>query len=430
MKPNSLNGNKPARVSSHVFLSLCSISLGMFIVWAYLGQIDIVTVAQGVVVPATKIKTVQHLEGGIIQTINVREGDRVKKGEALVELEGLVSSANLKELEVRLTSLRIDLVRLKAELGGAEYLEFETDLKENHSDLISAAIERFNTRRSHIRNLISAQGHSVKQREEEVREINARITKNTDSLKYVEEQVSISDELMRENLTNRMLHLNLLKERTLIGGALNEDAAAINRIKAAKREAQVRLSTLHDNYLIETRVEYDDIYPLYLELSQRRKKLIDSLKRTVLRAPVDGFIKVLYHSTVGGVVRPGDTVIDLVPKGDRLLVEVQLPVQEVVFISVGQVSTVRLAIAGTEKFGQLQGRVVHISPDSIRLADETPFYIVKIELNGDHFESKGKKYPLLPGVQVTCSITTGKRSVLEYVLEPFLSIKHTAFQER
>ena len=358
------------------------------------------------------------------------EQTKIHVGSALIELEGLVSSANLKELEVRLTSLRIDLVRLKAELADAKKLEFETDLKENHNDLISAAIERFNTRRSHIHNLISAQRHSVKQREEEAREIRARITKNADSLKFVEEQVSISDGLMAEDLTNRMLHLNLLKERTLIKGALNEDAAATNRIKAAQEEAEVRLSTLHDSYLIETREKFDEIYPLYLELSQRRKKLIDSLKRTVLRAPVDGFIKVLYHSTVGGVVRPGDTVIDLVPKGDRLLVEVRLPVQEVVFISVGQISTVRLAIAGTEKFGQLQGRVVHVSPDSIRLADETPFYIVKIELNGDYFQSKGKKYPLLPGVQVTCSITTGKRSVLEYVLEPFLSIKHTAFQER
>ena len=164
--------------------------------------------------------------------------------------------------------------------------------------------------------------------------------------------------------------------------------------------------------------------------SQRRKKLKDNLKRTVLRAPVDGLIKFLYHSTIGGIVKPGGTVVDIVPEGDKLLIEAQLPVQEVIYVASGQIAKVRPLTPDAANFGQLEGRVVHVSPDSIREADKIPFYLITIELESEFFKSKGKRYPLLPGIQVTCSIRTGDRSILDYLISPFMDITSTALRER
>ena len=417
-------------VAGHSFLVICSISLVILAVWAYFGRIDIVTVAQGIVVPSSKIKTVQHLEGGIIRAINFKEGERVKKGAPLVVLEGTASSADLKEIDVRIVTLRIDLSRLRAELKRADSVTFEQDLVNEHGDLVSAAIEHFNTKRSHIKNLISSQRLSVAQREEEAKEMQARISKITESLRLIREQVVISNSLMKENLTNRMTHLELLKERALLNGELNEAAFSVKRIEAAKSEAEVRMLTLRDHYLTQTRSELDQADTMYRELLQRRKKLKDSLKRTVLRAPVDGLIKYLYHSTIGGIVKPGGTVVDIVPEGDKLLIEAQLAVQEVIYVASGQIAKVRPLTPDAANFGQLEGRVVHISPDSIREGDKIPFYLITIELESEFFKSKGKTYPLLPGIQVTCSIRTGDRSVLEYLIGPFMNIPVTALHER
>ena len=173
-------------VTGHSFLVICSISLVILAVWAYLGRIDIVTVAQGIVVPSSKIKTVQHLEGGIIREINFKEGEKVKKGAPLVVLEGTASSADLKEVDVRLITLRIDLTRLRAELDGADSITFEPDLVNENKYLVTDAIKHFNTRRSHIRNLISSQRQSVAQREQEAKEMEARISKISVSLKLIE----------------------------------------------------------------------------------------------------------------------------------------------------------------------------------------------------------------------------------------------------
>ena len=417
-------------VAGHSFLVICSISLVILAVWAYFGRIDIVTVAQGVVVPSSKIKTVQHLEGGIIRAINFREGEKVVKGAPLVVLEGTASSADLKEVDVRLITLRVDLTRLRAELDNADSITFEPDLMSKHKDLVAAAIKHFNTRRSHIRNLISSQRQSVTQREEEAKEMQARISKITESLQLIGEQIVISKGLMKEDLTNRMAHLELLKERALLSGGLNEAASSVKRIEAAKIEAEVRMLTLRDHYLAETRSKFDQADSTYRELSQRRKKLKDNLKRTVLRAPVDGLIKYLYHSTIGGIVKPGGTVVDIVPEGDKLLIEAQLPVQEVIYVASGQIAKVRPLTPDAANFGQLEGRVVHVSPDSIREGDKIPFYLITIELESENFESKGKMYPLLPGIQVTCSIRTGDRSVLEYLIGPFMTIPNTALHER
>ena len=419
-----------SNVAGHSFLTICSISLIALTVWAYWGRIDIVTVAQGVVVPSSKIKTVQHLEGGIIRKINFREGEKVKKGAPLVVLEGTASNADLSEVDVRLITLRVDLSRLKAELEEDDRVTFEPDLVSDHADLVSAAIKHFNTRRSHIRNLIASQSQSVAQREEESKEIQARILKITEGLKLIDEQIVISQGLLKEDLTNRMAHLELLKERALLNGELNEAASSVKRIEAGKIEAEVRMLTLRDHYLKETRNEFDQSDSMYRELLQRRKKLKDNLKRTVLRAPVDGLIKFLYHSTIGGIVKPGGTVVDIVPEGDKLLIEAQLPVQEVIYVASGQIAKVRPLTPDAANFGQLEGRVVHVSPDSIREADKIPFYLITIELESEFFKSKGKRYPLLPGIQVTCSIRTGDRSILDYLISPFMDITSTALRER
>ena len=418
------------RAMTHVFLFLCMALVVGFLAWSWLGRLDIVSTASGEVVPSSQAKSVQHLEGGIISEILVREGDEVTKDQPLVVLESTTSGADVKELTVRLTSLRVDLARLEAELVGADEPVFPGDIAAAHPHLVNQAIALFETRRSRLDNQIGAQRELVTQRSQEIKIISARLVNEKESLKLLKEQVAISEDLLKDDLTNRMLHLNLLKDVAELKGRIGEDEAAFPSAVAAHKEAQVRLAGIRDSDQEQVRQDLDEKRRSLDELSSRMSKFEDSLKRTVLRSPVDGVVNTLYVTTVGGVVAPGDTVVDLVPGGDRLVVEAQLPVQDVGYVHPGQTATVQLASADAVRFGNLDGEVVLVSPDTKETADGIPYYKVRIEIERDYFERRSARYRLVPGVAVMCNILTGTRSVMEYILNPFIGGAQSALRER
>jgi adhesin transport system membrane fusion protein len=168
----------------------------------------------------------------------------------------------------------------------------------------------------------------------------------------------------------------------------------------------------------------------YNELLQRILKFEDNLSRTVLRSPVNGVVKTLYVVTIGGVLKPGFTVVDIVPGGDRLIIEAKLPTQDIGYVRRGQQALVMLASADAMRFGNLTGKVVRVSPDTLVTNEGMPFYKVRIETEQDHFQRGKLKYQLFPGMQVMTNIQTGQRTVLEYIFDPFLRSFNDAMLER
>jgi adhesin transport system membrane fusion protein len=423
-------GKTDPGAATHMLLALCVLVVVAFGFWGYYGRLDVVSIAVGEVVPSSKVKSVQHLEGGIVHAILVREGDVVKPGQPLVVLERTISGANVQELVVRMTALRIDIARHQAELAGTRRIAFQADLTRDHKKLAAAAVKRFNARNNRIRNQRAVQRQLVTQRREEAREIRARIRKNREKLALLREQIKISDELMKEELTNRMIHLNLLKEETTLKGGIAEDGAAVKRTEAAVKEAQAEIARQKNIDEEEVRGQLDDKLRSFDEFAERLEKLEDNLARTVLRSPVEGVVKSLNVATVGGVVRPGDTVLDIVPIGDSLVIEAKLPAQDVGYISLGQTAMVMLASADAVRFGRIKGKVINVSPDTLLTADNLPYYKVRVEVEQDYFEHRDARYSLVPGVQVICSIQTGRRSVFDYLLDPFIGAFQAAMQER
>jgi adhesin transport system membrane fusion protein len=425
LKKIRLKRNKP-----RVYIYSLLLMVGATVCWSYYGRIDIVTIAPGVVVPSSKIKIIKHLEGGIIRRINVREGDQVIKGETLVDLEVIVSGANLEEINVRLTRLQLDIVRLKTELSGDQELKNSEENNEVNQELIEASKALLKTRRRHINNLVNAQKARVLQLKQGEMEINERASKNKSILKIINEKMLISEELLKEDLTNRLEHLDLVNRRVEIEGKIKEGFWAFQRIGSEKKEAIIREKDIRENYISELRSDIDEKESLFRELFQRRNKIKDRLNRSTIRSPVDGKVKVLYHTTTGGIIKPGETILDLVPNDDRLLVEAKLAVEEVVYISLGQKAIVQLAARGNAGSAKILGKVIYISADSITKSGDAPFYLINIKLEKDYFEENGNVYKLLPGIQVFCSILTGSRSIMGYIFDPFFNIFDVALRER
>jgi adhesin transport system membrane fusion protein len=416
--------------ATHAFFFLCAATCVSFLAWSAIGTLDIVSVAQGEVIPSTQVKSIQHLEGGIVLEIMAREGQRVAQGQALVTLEPTTSGADVGELQVRLSSLRAEIARLEAEAEGKPAPEFDADLKAARPDLVAQVQERFDVRRRGNLSKITSQKEMMLQRKHEIEAITARIKTSEDQLKLQREQIKISEDLLKSDLTNRYNHLDLLKKSTELTGGIEQDKASVLRANASLKEAESTLQSIISSYQEEVGKELKETRVSFQELSQRIEKYKDSLKRTVVRSPVDGFIKTLYVVTIGGVVKPGGPIADVVPGEDRLVIEAKLPTQDIGYVEAGQAAKVKLASADATRFGALDGTVLSISPDALVTQDGMPYYKVRIETSADHFAQKNLKYFLFPGMQVMASIETGKRTVLEYLTDPMRGYVGDAMRER
>lgn len=414
---------------THLFLLTLVGAVLAFGVWSVFGRLDVVSFAVGEVVPSSQVKTVQHLEGGIVGAIMVREGDRVKTGQPLVALESTASGADVQELTVRIVSLTADVARLEAEITGQD-LTFPEGFEEENPDVARQSRGLFDHRRAQFDNDVAAQDALINQRLRESDEIKARMANTKSKLKLHKEQVSISEELLKDDLTNRMLHLNLLKEVANLEGMISEDTAALNRLDAAIEQERLKKDGIEGRFRIEARQELDEKRRSLDEFKNRIHKYQDSFQRSVLISPVEGVVMTLHVVTKGGVIPPGGSVVDIVPVGDAMVVEAKLAPQDVGYVHVGQVARVQLASADGSRFEHLEGKVSHVSPDTVETQDGTPYYKVRIKTDRDYFESDGQRYQLVPGVQVMCSIVTGTRSVMEYIASPFMGSFRTALQER
>ena len=427
-----LSKNRLANKSSKdlSILRLLYITVSAIFVWMWLGTLDVVSLTMGNVVPSSQIKTIQHLEGGIVYKIHVEEGQKVIAGQSLVELETTDSEANVGEMLVRLDTLTVQMARLDAESIGSEEITFTPEVEQRTPKLARQEKALFKARRDGYLSGIASQQGLVLQKEQVIEQVSSRLVHSENKLKLLQEQISISDELLKDELTNRYNHITLLKDESVLLSQIDEDKALIKGSEASLVEAQEKLNEIRLGYQANSRGELEESRREHGELSQRMEKLKDSLKRTVLRAPVDGTIKTLNVHTVGGVIRPGEVVIEIVPVDDMLLIEVKLPPQDVGFVQVGQTAQIRLASADATRLGKLDGRVIHISPDSIVDEEGIAFYKVRIRTEQNFFERNELKYFLSPGVQVSAGIVTGERTVFEYLFEPFLGGMERALRER
>ena len=181
--------------------------------WMYLAELDMVSVAEGEVIPSTNVKYVQHLEGGILSRILVKEGEQVSAEQPLFELESTASMADVEELEVRLNGLSVDLFRLEAESSGAEQPAYPDEFEALHPILVARSQMQFEQRRFRYYSERDSQQEQIKQKEQEIGKISARIASLRPGLELIGEQISISEDLLKDELTNRYNHLSLLRDR-------------------------------------------------------------------------------------------------------------------------------------------------------------------------------------------------------------------------
>ena len=384
-----------------IVFSLFAFTLSL---WMFLFNIDIISNAEGQVIPAGEVKTIQHLEGGIIDQILIQESDMVKKDDPLVILAATASEVDVDEAQVQIDAKIIESIRLEAEINDFGVPIFSDELVNNRPDLVNKSLELFISRKEKL--------------EGAIKEVTAAVVQHQTAIDILLKQTQMSEQLLQEGIITEFSHLNLLKE--------------LNAAKGALEVAMEEKDNLTKKFIEEARNDRQIAQREISELNETMKALKDNLDRTVITAPVDGVIKNLFFVTIGGVIRPGEAILDIVPTKDNLIVEARLQESDIGFVKPGQSAVVKLSSADAVNFGQIEGMVERISPDTEQDENDNRivFYNIFVELDQNYFESKEKTYYLVPGVKVTASIQIGERTLANYLLSPFIGSLGQSFQER
>jgi adhesin transport system membrane fusion protein len=415
------------------FLLVCLALFASFVIWAYLAQIDEVARGAGRVIPSSKQQVVQSLEGGIVKEISVHEGDKVEKGQTLLLIDKTGFSSDLGEIEAKVLALQGAVTRLQTEASNpdASEVKFPEELRTQAPSVVSSEQALFSIRRSNLINQLSVLNDRLIQKRQELAELDESRKRFQNSLQIAQEERAMKAPLAASGIVPKTDILKLDREIVDYQGQLATTNQSIPRIQAAIREAE---GLVQDQKLTFRQTAQSELTTKLADLEVARQSMTaakDRVVRTDLRSPVDGFVNKLHVNTVGGVVRPGDPLVEITPMEDTLMVEARIQPRDIAFIRPDQKALVKLTAYDFSIYGGLEGKVAVVSSDSIvDEANKETYYTVTVKTDESVLRKGDKSLPIIPGMVASVDIMTGKKSVLDYLLKPILKARYEALRER
>ncbi|WP_343560016.1 HlyD family type I secretion periplasmic adaptor subunit [Kiloniella sp. b19] len=404
-----------------------------FGVWAHYAIVDEVTRGEGTIVPSRKTQVIQNLEGGIVSEILVREGDIVEEGDIVIRIDNTQARASFRDAKSQRNVLEATVARLMAEFSGLDELVFDEAFIEQAPQEVSDQLSLFNARKQQLDAQIRVLRNQEQQRTQEVAEARSRISQLRRSLQLARDEMAITEPLVKKGISPRVDLIRVQRQVADLEGEISTLRTSIPRLESAVREAQQRI----DEVRLTSQAEVSD------ELNRTRAELKsviesiaageDTVKRTDVRSPVHGTIKELKHNTVGGVIRPGEDIVEIVPLDDTLLIEAKIRPADRAFLRSGQKAIVKVTAYDFSIYGGLEAELERISASTIKEqkgGQEESFYRVYLRSEDNKIINRGKELDIIPGMTANVEILTGKKSVLDYLLKPILKARDGALRER
>ncbi|MCP1648833.1 HlyD family type I secretion periplasmic adaptor subunit [Pseudomonas nitroreducens] len=377
--------------ASSVLLILIAAIFSGALIWAYFARVEEVTRGEAKIIPSSREQVIQSLEGGILEQMNVREGDVVEAGQVLLKIDPTRAGASYRETESKVLGLKGMLARLRAEAYGQK-LVFPADVQAVPS-IVESETEAYNARRQMLDEGISGLQQS---------------------LSLAEGELKVSEQLARKGLISDV---------------------EILRMRRAANELRIQMSERRNKYRSDANA---DLTRAESELAQSVENLAgreDIMKRTTLTSPMKGIVKNVRVTTIGGVIQQGQDIMEIVPLEDRLLVEAKVLPSDVAFLRPGLPATVKISAYDYAIYGGLKGKVELISPDTIKDDEKSrqgkpdSYYRVLIRTDAAELVKGDKHFPIIPGMTAMADIRTGEKTILDYLLKPALKARE-AFRER
>ncbi|WP_455816451.1 HlyD family efflux transporter periplasmic adaptor subunit [Pseudomonas cerasi] len=363
---------------------VCTVALVLFFVWAHFAILDEVTVGTGKVTPLSRAQVIESLDGGIVDQLNVHEGNIVEKGQVLAKLDPTRFQSNFGEAASRARTLRGSAERLTAELTGAPLKFSAGTLKE--PDLVARETQLYQSRRRNLQETVS----NLEQ-----------------SKKLVQDELRMTQPLVAKGAAGEVEVIRLRRQVAELQGKIDE---ARNDYAVRAREEQVK-----NNADLEAQ----------LQVMTGKE---DQLTRATIYSPVRGIVKDIQVTTVGGVLQPGGKLMEIVPLEDQLLIETRINPRDIAYIRPGLPATVKVTAYDSSIYGDLHGEVETVSPDTLQDEVKRDQYYYRVYVRTDKAEltnNAGRKFPIVPGMVANVEIKTGQKSVMDYLIKPLNKVKES-----
>lgn len=415
--------------------------------WAFLGQVDIVASAPGKIMPSGRIKVIQPLEIAVVRAIRVRDGQAVKAGDVLIELDPTINAADASRLKSELIAAQVNVARLRAALVESDTFQAPPDASH---ELVATQRSFLQSQIGEYRAKLGALSRQAEQKEAEASTSAALVTKLEAIIPVIRQRFEIRRTLANAEIGSKLQYLEMLQ-------ALTEQEQELAVQKSRLREAQAAVRALVETQK-QVKAEYqktvlDETSKFEPKAASLEQELIKAEQRTKLQlmvAPVDGTVQQLAIHTPGGVVTPAQALLVIVPTDSRLEVEAMISNRDIGFVEPGQVAEIKVDTFSFTKYGLIPGRVIDVSQDAIsRNKPERPhekaqgtevsssepsgqelIYSARVALDRTQIQVENKLVNLSPGMAVTVEIKTGSRTVLSYLLSPLMRFRQESLRER
>ena len=407
---------------------------GAFVGWAAFAPLGSAAIAQGVVSVEGNRKSVQHLEGGIVSEIKVKDGDSVDEGDVLIVLDELQSKASMEIVRSRRAVAMAQKARLTAERDGLSKIEFPEWLEErkdeqNVKEAIQGQLNIFESRRTSRDGQITILKQKAAQLEEEITGLEGQVTSSDRQITLISDEIKDVESLVKKNLAKRPRLRALQRNLAELSGDRSQKVSRIAQTRQAIGEVELQINELSNSLMDEVVAELREVQSQIFDLEEQNRASEDVLNRTEIRAPTDGHVVNLQVHTAGGVIKPGETVLDIVPNNVQLIVEAKVNTKDIDSVYIGAPSRIRFP-AFSQRFSlPAEGTVVSLSADS--LEDERTgnfYYLARVQIENLE-DANIQVAQLRPGMQADVMISTGERTALDYFVNPIILSFNRALRE-
>jgi HlyD family secretion protein/adhesin transport system membrane fusion protein len=393
--------------------------MAVFIVWSIFSEVDEVVRGDGKVIPSSQTKVIQHLEGGIVDSIYVKEGQNVKKGDPIYRLKNASSQANSKKKEISLVSLSAEHKRVQAQVDFKDISQL-VDLDDSQRDIFRQEMQNFDDEISGLKDKLSQSKLEKKQK-------SSRLKNLRNELKTASENLKISKSLLEKGAASKKQYLAELSKKQSLQTQISDIKSSIPIIDQKISEANNKIKSFRSQIKSKWLKKLSEIETKIKQLKEDKSAQKDRESRKVVTSPVNGIVQKLYFHTMGGIVKPGDRIAEITPVDDKLIIEAKIKTIDRGQVIVGQDVSIAITAYNYAKFGLLEGKLLSISPDSFSDKNGMSYYEVKVKADKYNF---AKDKPILPGMVADINILTGKKTIFRYILKPLKDISKNALHEQ
>ncbi|MDZ7664826.1 MAG: HlyD family type I secretion periplasmic adaptor subunit [Desulfotignum sp.] len=416
-------------------LVIIALFFGGLAVWSVYFPFQGAIIAPGLVKVSGKRKVVQHLEGGIVDKIHVRDGDRVKKGDVLIELKDSRVSSNLQLLINRLWFKKAEAARLRAEAGMKSEITWPPEFAEltdnsDMNEILASQQDIFDTRRKELQGKTQLYLSQIKQLGNQIGGAKEELQSVEEIIKNLEEDLASKRPLLKEKYLGKTNILELERSLSQYKGRKGKLIQEIAQYQQMIEEKRLQILDIENQYRESSVTQFGEVTDVIFELEEQIKPQLDASERLKILAPISGVvINTEVHSEDSGVIYPRMNLLEIVPEDSQLIVVARVRPQDIASVKQGQHTKVQLAAFQRKSTPPVEGRVIYVSPDLVEEEDQRqpPYYETQVEVNREDLNAKGAY--LTPGMPVTCYITTDERTVISYLLGPLLKNIDTAMRE-